>query len=84
MKPYLRSLCLLMILPLMSGMAFAAAPALVSQQIKVHPIASGTAATVTPAAQLQSANQPLIVGVKVAPPFVIEDHGKYSGLAIDL
>ena len=84
MKSYLRSLCLLMILSLMCGIAFATAPALVSPQIKIYPIAARTAATVTPAAQLQSANQPLIVGVKVGPPFVIEDHGKYSGLAIDL
>ena len=84
MKPYLRSLCLLIILSLMSGIVFAAAPALVSPQIRIYPIAAGTSATVTPAARLQSADQPLIVGVKVAPPFVIEDHGKYSGLAIDL
>ncbi|MEO7050446.1 MAG: transporter substrate-binding domain-containing protein [Rhodanobacter sp.] len=79
-----RPLRLLQILSLLAGLAFAAAPAPADAQIKVYPIASGTAATVTPAAQLQSANQPLLVGVKVAPPFVIEDHGKYSGLAIDL
>lgn len=84
MKPCLRSLGLLLILLLMSGTTLAAAPAAASSTIKVYPIAAGTAATVTPARQLQSANQPLIVGVKVAPPFVIEDHGKYSGLAIDL
>ena len=84
MKPYVRSLCRLIILSLMCGMALAATPALAAAQIKVYPIAAGTAATVTPVDQLQSASQPLIVGVKVAPPFVIEDHGKYSGLAIDL
>ncbi len=74
----------LLILSMLTGMTFAAATALASPQIKVYPISSGTAATVTPAEQLQSADQPLIVGVKVAPPFVIEDHGHYSGLAIDL
>lgn len=31
-----------------------------------------------------AAGKTLIVGVKVAPPFVIEKNGKYSGLAIDL
>ncbi len=84
MKSYLRSLCLLIILSLVSGLALAAAPAPASSAIKVYPIVAGTAATVTPAHQLQRANQPLIVGVKVAPPFVIEDQGKYRGLAIDL
>lgn len=84
MKPYLRPLCLLLILSLICGMASAAAPTGSSAVIKVFPIAAGTAASVTPADKLQSANQPLIVGIKVAPPFVIEDHGKYSGLAIDL
>ncbi len=84
MKPYLRSLCLLTILSLLSAIAMAAPPPTPGGVIKVYPIASGTAATVTPVEQLQSANQPLIVGVKVAPPFVIEDHGHYSGLAIDL
>jgi ABC-type amino acid transport substrate-binding protein len=54
------------------------------QTAKVYPIAAGTAATMTPATQLRRANQPLLVGVKVAPPFVIEDHGHYSGLAINL
>ncbi|MEO8779667.1 MAG: transporter substrate-binding domain-containing protein [Rhodanobacter sp.] len=83
MTKSLRALCLLSI-SLIAGFAFAAAPAPASSVIKVYPIAAGTAATVTPAARLQSADQPLIVGVKVAPPFVIEDHGKYSGLAIDL
>jgi ABC-type amino acid transport substrate-binding protein len=83
MKPCLRSLGLLLVLLLMSGTALAAAPA-ASSAIQVYPIAARTAATVTPTRQLQSADQPLIVGVKVAPPFAIEDHGKYSGLAIDL
>jgi polar amino acid transport system substrate-binding protein len=84
MKPYLRSLCLLMILGLTSATAMAAPSATAGGVIKTYPIASHTAATVTPVEQLQSANQPLIVGVKVAPPFVIENHGHYSGLAIDL
>lgn len=40
----------------------------------------------TPAAATQtpSVQKMLTVGVKVAPPFVIEDHGHYSGLAINL
>ena len=84
MTKFPRPLCLLLIMSLLSGMAVAAAPVPASPQIKVYPIAAGTAATVTSVEQLQAANQPLIVGVKVAPPFVIEDHGKYSGLAIDL
>ncbi|MEO6801321.1 MAG: transporter substrate-binding domain-containing protein [Rhodanobacter sp.] len=84
MSKFPRPWGLLLILSLVACIAIAVAPALASPQIKVYPIASGTAASMTPADQLQSANQPLIVGVKVAPPFVIEDHGKYSGLAIDL
>ena len=84
MKSYLRPLCLLLILSLMSAVAMAAPPPTSDGVIKVYPIAAGTAAIVTPVEHLQSANQPLIVGVKVAPPFVIDDHGHYSGLAIDL
>lgn len=84
MKPYLRSLSLMMILSLTSAIAMGAPPGTSNGVINTYPIASHTAATVIPAEQLQSANQPLIVGVKVAPPFVIEDDGHYSGLAIDL
>ena len=83
MTKFKRPPCRLLIRSLMFGMALAVTSAPASPQIKVYPIASGSAATVTPAEQLQSANQPLIVGVKVAPPFVIEDHGHYRGLAID-
>jgi ABC-type amino acid transport substrate-binding protein len=80
MRKRLWPLCLLSLLALMSVSGVHAA----GQTIKVYPIAAGTAATVTPATELKRANQPLLVGVKVAPPFVIEDHGHYSGLAIDL
>lgn len=80
MRKRLWPLCLLSLLALMSVSGVRAA----GQTIKVYPIAAGTAATVTPATELKRANQPLLVGVKVAPPFVIEDHGHYSGLAIDL
>src|SRR6185312_10526007 len=69
MRKRLWPLCLLSLLALMSVSGA---------------LAAGTAATVTPATELKRANQPLLVGVKVAPPFVIEDHGRYSGLAIDL
>ncbi|TAL86897.1 MAG: transporter substrate-binding domain-containing protein [Rhodanobacter sp.] len=84
MTKYPRPRWLLLILALFSGMIFAGTPAVKSAKVEVYPIASGTAAMVTTATRLQSARQPLIVGVKVAPPFVIEDHGHYSGLAIDL
>ncbi|MGB5851226.1 MAG: transporter substrate-binding domain-containing protein [Rhodanobacter sp.] len=80
MKPFLRLPCVLLLacaIPL-------AALARPGGQAKVYPIAAGTAATVTPATELQHANQPLLVGVKVAPPFVIEKDGHYSGLAIEL
>ena len=83
MKAFRRLPCLLMLMamPLVASAAPQAKP---GGAIKVYPIAAGTAATVTPATDLKRANQPLLVGVKVAPPFVIEDHGHYSGLAIDL
>jgi polar amino acid transport system substrate-binding protein len=42
------------------------------------------AQTPATATQTPSVQKMLTVGVKVAPPFVIEDHGHYSGLAIDL
>ncbi len=75
---------LLLLMSLLANVAVVAAPAPAPSQVTVYPIASGTTATVTPVEQLQSASQPLIVGVKVAPPFVIEEHGHYRGLAIDL
>ncbi|MEO9078406.1 MAG: transporter substrate-binding domain-containing protein [Rhodanobacter sp.] len=84
MMKFLQPLCLLLTFLLLPGMVFGAAQTPAPSTIKIYPIASSTTATVTPVDQLQSANQPLIVGVKVAPPFVIEDHGHYSGLAIDL
>lgn len=80
----LQPLCLLLLVSLLSGMAFAGTAAAKAAKVEIYPIAPRTAATVTPATVLHSAQQPLIVGVKVAPPFVIEDHGHYSGLAIDL
>ena len=47
---------------------------------------AGLHAQTTPAAESTTAApmRPLTVAVKVAPPFVIEKDGKYSGLAIDL
>lgn len=83
MKAFRRLSCLLMLMamPLVTSAAPQAKP---GGAIKVYPIAAGTAATVTPATELQRANQPLLVGVAVAPPFVIEDHGHYRGLAIAL
>ncbi|HWU74934.1 MAG TPA: transporter substrate-binding domain-containing protein [Rhodanobacter sp.] len=84
MTKFSRPLRLLLILLLLSGMTSGAISGPASSTIKVYPIAAGTAATVKPVDKLQSANQPLIVGIKVAPPFVIEDHGHYSGLAVDL
>ncbi|CAM5374830.1 transporter substrate-binding domain-containing protein [Rhodanobacter lindaniclasticus] len=80
MRKHLWPLCLLFTLALVPGATTRAA----GQTIKVYPIAAGTAATVAPATELQHANQPLLVGVAVAPPFVIEDHGHYRGLAIEL
>lgn len=80
MRKHLWPLCLLFTLALVPGATTRAA----GQTIKVYPIAAGTAATVAPATELQRANQPLLVGVAVAPPFVIEDHGHYRGLAIEL
>ena len=74
-------LLMLMAMPFVAGAAPQAKP---GGAIKVYPIAAGTAATVTPATALQRANQPLLVGVAVAPPFVVEDHGHYGGLAISL
>jgi polar amino acid transport system substrate-binding protein len=49
-------------------------------------LACASASAQTPAAATQTppVQKTLAVGVKVAPPFVIEDHGHYSGLAIDL
>ncbi|MEP7187493.1 MAG: transporter substrate-binding domain-containing protein [Rhodanobacter sp.] len=47
-------------------------------------ISSAGAQTPAAATQTPPAQRTLTVGVKVAPPFVIEDHGRYSGLAIDL
>jgi ABC-type amino acid transport substrate-binding protein len=83
MKAFRRLPCLLMLMamPLVASAAPQAKP---GGAIKVYPIAARTAATVTPATELQRANQPLLVGVAVAPPFVIEDHGHYRGLAIAL
>ena len=67
MRKRLWPLCLLSLLALMPASGVRAA----GQTAKVYPIAAGTAATVTPATELKRANQPLLVGVKVAPPFVI-------------
>lgn len=39
---------------------------------------------ILPRAGLAAQAQPLTVGVMVSPPFVMEDNGKFSGLAIDL
>ncbi|MGB3746921.1 MAG: transporter substrate-binding domain-containing protein [Rhodanobacter sp.] len=82
MKAFRRLSCLFLLMAV--PLAYAAPQAKPDGAIKVYPIAAGTAATVTPATELKRANQPLLVGVKVAPPFVIENHGHYSGLAIDL
>ncbi|MGN6656119.1 MAG: transporter substrate-binding domain-containing protein [Rhodanobacter sp.] len=82
MKAFRRLSCLFLLMAVF--LAYAAPQAKPDGAIKVYPIAAGTAATVTPATELKRANQPLLVGVKVAPPFVIENHGHYSGLAIDL
>ena len=82
MKAFRRLSCLLL-LATMSA-ASAAPQAKPGGAIKVYTIAARTAATVTPATELQRANQPLLVGLAVAPPFVIEDHGHYRGLAIAL
>jgi ABC-type amino acid transport substrate-binding protein len=82
MKAFRRLSCLFLLMAV--SLAYAAPQAKPDGAIKVYPIAAGTAATVTPATELKRANQPLLVGVKVAPPFVIENHGHYSGLAIDL
>jgi ABC-type amino acid transport substrate-binding protein len=83
MKAFRRLPCLLMLMamPLVASAAPQAKP---GGAIKVYPIAARTAATVTPATEQQRANQPLLVGVAVAPPFVVEDHGHYRGLAIAL
>jgi polar amino acid transport system substrate-binding protein len=51
--------------------------------ILVLMFSAASAQTATPAAPPAPVRQ-LTVGVKVAPPFVIRDHGHYSGLAIDL
>lgn len=83
MKAFRRLPCLLMLMAL-PFVASATPQAKPGGAIKVYPIAARTAATVTPATELQRANQPLLVGVAVAPPFVIEDHGHYRGLAIAL
>lgn len=82
MIKHLRPLCLLLILALLSGAAFASGQAPSSANIKIQPLKSEPA--LTPTDQPPQLHQPLVVGVKVAPPFVIDDHGHYSGLAIDL
>lgn len=47
---------------------------------------SAVASAQTPASPAKAAptSRQLVIGVKVAPPFVIEKDGHYSGLAIDL
>ena len=82
MPKLLRPLCLLLILTLTSGVTFASPQSPTRAEVKINPVRSAPA--LTPTDQPPPVHQPLLVGVKVAPPFVIEDHGKYSGLAIDL
>lgn len=82
MPKLLRPLCLLLILTLTSSVAFASPQAPVKADVKINTVKNTPA--LTPTDQPPPVHQPLLVGVKVAPPFVIEDHGKYSGLAIDL
>lgn len=83
MTQHLRLFGLLLSFCLMSGAALAATPQNAST-IKIYPLATGTTTALTPIDQPPRLRQPLIVGVKVAPPFVIDDHGQYHGLAIDL
>ena len=57
-----------------------------SLMLLIFLLAASSAAAQTPASGAQPAatQKTLTVGVKVAPPFVIEKDGHYSGLAIDL
>lgn len=78
-------LCLLWTLCLLPAAAAGA------QQVTAAPKPAAAASSVAQPANAATApalaavlHQPLIVGIKVAPPFVIEDHGHYRGLAIDL
>lgn len=68
---------------LLSGVALAAPPP-PNDAIKIYPLASGPTAALTPVDQPPALHDPLIVGLKIAPPFVMESNGHYSGLAIDL
>lgn len=45
---------------------------------------AAVASAPAPASSASAPQRTLIVGVKPAPPFVIDDHGKYSGLAVEL
>lgn len=59
-------------------------PAIVLIALMWLPAASTHATQAPPAEPATGTARELVVGVKVAPPFVIEDHGHYRGLAIDL
>ncbi|MEO7071936.1 MAG: transporter substrate-binding domain-containing protein [Rhodanobacter sp.] len=80
-KP-LRPLGLLLLLGLCASNAFAGQQAPASTNIQIYPVQNEPA--LTPTDLPPPLHQPLLVGVKVAPPFVINDNGHYSGLAIDL
>ncbi|MGY3039996.1 polar amino acid transport system substrate-binding protein [Rhodanobacter sp. TND4EL1] len=81
MMKFPRPVWLPLLLCLLSGAALAAPPSPVSTTSDAISPVSVAGATSAP---LPTMREPLIVGVKVAPPFVIEKDGHYSGLAIDL
>lgn len=72
--PLSRLMWMLLLLPL----------AATAQKVSAASSAAAAATVMVERPVAATLHHPLIVGIKVAPPFVIEDHGRYRGLAIDL